>query len=124
VLSVVWLLTLTPLKRAAVDHNGELLGVESFPADRAGYEELLGRLVGFGEVEQIGVEGTGSWGVGLTRFLHDQKIIVVAVDRPNRQKRRKEEKSDPMGSNDRVANLTTLTFPSRLSTGAVMCDAV
>ena len=61
---------------AAIDHNGGLLGIESFPADRAGYEELLGWLVGFGPVEQIGVEGTGSWGVGLTRFLCDQKIML------------------------------------------------
>ncbi len=80
---------------AAVDRNGGLLGIESFPADRAGYEELLGWLVGFGEVEQVGVEGTGSWGVGLTRFLMGQDIIVVEVDRPNRQKRRKVGKSDP-----------------------------
>jgi transposase len=80
---------------AAVDHNGGLLGVESFPADRAGYEELLGWLVGFGPVVQVGVEGTGSWGVGLTRFLTGQDIIVVEVDRPNRQKRRKVGKSDP-----------------------------
>ena len=44
---------------AAIDHNGGLLGIESFPADQVGYEELLGWLVGFGPVEQIGVEGTG-----------------------------------------------------------------
>jgi len=65
------------------------VGIESFPADLTGFEELLGWLVGFGEVEQVGVEGTGSWGVGLTRFLMGQDIIVVEVDRPNRQKRRK-----------------------------------
>jgi len=80
---------------AAIDHNGGLLGVESFPADPAGYEELLGWLVGFGSVEQVGVEGTGSWGVGLTRFLHSEDVVVVEVDRPNRQKRRKVGKSDP-----------------------------
>ena len=80
---------------AAVDHNGGLLGVESFPADRAGYEELLGWLVGFGPVQQIGVEGTGSWGVGLTRFLTDHDSRVLEVDRPNRQTRRKQGKSDP-----------------------------
>ena len=80
---------------AAVDHNGGLLGVESFPADRAGFEDLLGWLVGFGEVEQVDVEGTGSWGVGLSRFLNDQEVTVVEVDRPNRQNRRKQGKSDP-----------------------------
>ena len=54
---------------AAIDPNGGLLGIESFPATEAGYEDLLSWLTGFGEVIRIGVEGTGSWGVGLTRFL-------------------------------------------------------
>ena len=80
---------------AAVDHNGGLLGIESFPASVTGYEDLLGWLVGFGPVEQVGVEGTGSWGVGLSRFLADHDVMVVEVDRPNRQKRRKVGKSDP-----------------------------
>ncbi|MEE8407285.1 MAG: transposase [Acidimicrobiia bacterium] len=80
---------------AAIDHNGGLLGVESFPADQAGYQELLGWLVGFGELVRVGVEGTGSWGVGLSRFLGDHEVVVVEVDRPNHQKRRKQGKSDP-----------------------------
>jgi transposase len=80
---------------AAIDANGGLLDVESFPADSAGYEALLGWLVGFGAVTLVGVEGTGSWGVGLARFLHDQDVAVVEVDRPNRQTRRKVGKSDP-----------------------------
>jgi transposase len=81
---------------AAIDANGGLLDVESFPADSAGYEALLGWLVGFGAVSLVGVEGTGSWGVGLSRFLHDQEVEVVEVDRPNRQNRRKRGKSDPI----------------------------
>ncbi len=80
---------------AAIDRNGGLLGIESFPASETGYEELLGWLVGFGPVNQVGVEGTGSWGVGLARFLTGQDIVVVEVDRPNRQKRRKVGRSDP-----------------------------
>ncbi len=79
---------------AAIDSNGAMLGVESFPADSAGYEELLGWLAGFGPVTLVGVEGTGSWGVGLARFLCDHEVEVVEVDRPNRQKRRKRGKSD------------------------------
>jgi transposase len=80
---------------AAIDTNGGILGVESFPADHAGFEALLGWLAGFGEVTLVGVEGTGSWGVGLSRFLHGHGIMVVEVDRPNRQTRRKVGKSDP-----------------------------
>jgi transposase len=80
---------------AAVDDNGGMLGVESFPSTEAGFEDLLGWLVGFGPVTQVGVEGTGSWGVGLSRFLSDHDVTVVEVDRPNRQTRRKQGKSDP-----------------------------
>ncbi len=80
---------------AAIDDNGGLLGVESFPATEVGFAELLGWLIGFGSVTQVGEEGTGSWGVGLSRFLHGQEVVVVEVDRPNRQQRRKVGKSDP-----------------------------
>lgn len=79
---------------AAIDANGGVLGTESFPADEAGYEALLAWLVSHGQVVRVGVEGTGSWGVGLTRFLHSNEVIVVEVDRPNRQHRRKVGKSD------------------------------
>ncbi len=81
---------------AAVDSNGGVLGVESFPADRAGFEELVGWLSAFGAIDKVGVEGTGSWGVGLARFLSAADIEVVEVDRPNRQVRRKVGKSDPI----------------------------
>ena len=65
---------------AAVDGNGGLLGIESFPVDEAGFEELLGWL--FGPVSLVGVEGTGSWGVGLARFLAGAEVEVVEVDPP------------------------------------------
>jgi len=79
----------------AVDANGGLLGVESFPAEQAGFERLLGWLGGFGSVVRVGVEGTGSYGVGLARFLTEAGTEVVEVDRQNRQVRRKKGKSDP-----------------------------
>jgi len=80
---------------AAVDVNGGVLGVESFPAEQAGFERLLGWLGGFGSVVRVGVEGTGSYGVGLARFLTEAEVEVVEVDRQNRQVRRKRGKSDP-----------------------------
>jgi transposase len=81
---------------AALDSTGVLLGVESFPATAAGYRALLGWLSRFGEVVKVGVEGTGSYGAGLTRHLLAHDVAVVEVDRPNRQKRRREGKSDPL----------------------------
>jgi transposase len=80
---------------AALDHRGALLGVESFETTPAGYRRLLRWLRAFGEVELVGVEGTGSYGAGLTRHLHSEAVVVVEVDRPNRQRRRRRGKSDP-----------------------------
>jgi transposase len=80
---------------AAIDHNGGVLGIESFPTNEAGYENLVGWIASFGPIERVGVEGTGSYGVGLARFLTATGIDVVEVDRPNRQVRRRKGKSDP-----------------------------
>jgi transposase len=80
---------------AALDERGALLGVESFATTPRGYRRLLDWLEGFGTVELVGVEGTGSYGAGLTRHLLHHQISVVEVDRPNRQRRRRNGKSDP-----------------------------
>ena len=81
---------------AALDARGGELGVAGFPADAAGYRALLAWLRGFGEVAVVGVEGTGSYGAGLSRFLAARGVAVVEVDRPNRQVRRRNGKSDPI----------------------------
>jgi transposase len=81
---------------AAIDENGAVLGIESFPVDGAGYERLIRWLTSFGPVVKVGIEGTGSYGVGLTRYLHREGIVVVEVDRPDRQIRRRLGKSDPI----------------------------
>ena len=54
---------------AALDTVGGLLAVAEFPTTSAGHRELLGWLSGFGPVARVGVEGTGSYGAGLARFL-------------------------------------------------------
>jgi transposase len=80
---------------AALDDIGGLLGVESFEASMAGNDKPLGWLGSFGPVATVGVEGTGSYGAGLARFLRAAGVGVVEVDRPNRQERRRTGKSDP-----------------------------
>lgn len=54
---------------AALDSLGALLGTREFPATAAGYADLLVWLGKFGDVALVGVEGTGSYGAGLTRYL-------------------------------------------------------
>ena len=81
---------------AALDAIGGLLAVAEFPTTLAGHRALLGWLSGFGPVARVGVEGTGSYGAGLARFLRASGVDVVEVDRPNRQARRRAGKSDPL----------------------------
>jgi len=81
---------------AVLDTQGRLLGDREFPADRDGYRQLLSWLGRHGQVEVVGVEGTGSYGAGLTRYLLDQRVRVVEVDRPDRRTRRQRGRSDPI----------------------------
>ena len=73
---------------AALDQRGVLLGSESFPATSEGYDQLLAWLASFGPIDRVGIEGTGSWGASLTRFLTSMDITLIEVNRPNRQRRR------------------------------------
>jgi len=79
---------------AALDERGGLLDTNEFPATAAGYHDLLVWLRWFGPIEKVGVEGTGTYGAGLTRHLLDNDVEVIEVDRPNRQRRRRAGKSD------------------------------
>ncbi|MGA2307883.1 MAG: IS110 family transposase [Acidimicrobiales bacterium] len=81
---------------AALDPLGALLGSEPFATTPSGYKELLAWLEGFGDVAKIGVEGTGSYGAGLARFLRRSGVQVIEVDRLNRAARRRSGKSDPL----------------------------
>ncbi len=81
---------------AALDPLGGLLGTERFETNSAGYKALLAWLETFGDVIKIGIEGTGSYGSGLTRYLRRVGVEVIEVDRPNREERRRSGKSDPL----------------------------
>ena len=81
---------------AAVDASGGVLGVASFPTTAAGFGQLHDWLAGFGALDRVGVEGTGAYGAGLARYLRGQGVAVIEVDRPNRQARRRNGKSDEL----------------------------
>jgi transposase len=49
-----------------------------------------------GKISQVGVEGTGAYGAGLTRYLHEQNVEVLEVPRPDRRLRRQRGKTDPI----------------------------
>ncbi|MEU9485134.1 transposase [Streptomyces decoyicus] len=78
---------------------GTVTGTEEFPATAAGYRELLKWARGMGTVRRAGVEGTGSFGAALSRYLLAQGVEVLDVNRPDRTDRtdrRQRGKSDPL----------------------------
>jgi transposase len=79
---------------AVVDQVGHVLGSEAFAVSEVGYRAALTWMCSHGQLEAVGVEGTGSYGAGLARYLRGQGIAVVEVIRPNRQARRRRGKSD------------------------------
>jgi len=80
----------------AIDRLGTRLASCSVSADRAGYAELVSWARTLGTIEACGIEGTGSYGVGLASFVRRQAIRVVEVSHCDRRKRRNNGKSDTL----------------------------
>jgi transposase len=81
---------------AIIDGGETVLGTRSFATTRAGYRAMLAWIGAFGELARIGVEGTGSYGAGLTRHLAKAGVTVLEVDRPDRSDRRRKGKDDDL----------------------------
>jgi transposase len=80
----------------ALDQVGARLGQIHVPADLSGYDQLEAWAGGWGRVSAFGVEGTGSYGAGLARYLRRAGHRVVEVNRADRSVRRRKGKSDPV----------------------------
>ena len=80
----------------ANDQLGRPVATIQIPTTPAGYQQLLVWAHELGEPIVWGVEGTGCYGAGLTRFLAANDQVVVEVNRTDRQARRLKGKSDPL----------------------------
>lgn len=81
---------------AVIDSRGRLLANAQFAATARGYAALLAWMRTHGKLGSVGVEGTGAYGAGLARYLHEQGVTVLEVPRPDRRLRRQRGKSDPI----------------------------
>ena len=63
----------------AIDRQGVRLGERHAPATTHGYGELEWWSLSLGEVRAFGIEGTGSYGAGIARFLTGRGYTVVEV---------------------------------------------
>jgi len=78
---------------ALVDPLGRTLATTTIGAGRRGHRALLRWASLRGQVKVAGVEGTGSYGAGLARFLALEGVEVIEVTRPARKGRHLGERS-------------------------------
>jgi len=82
---------------AIVDRLGGVLASTTIATDAFGQRRLLAWVEARSERPRVwAIEGTGSFGAGLTTFLLEQDESVVEIDRPARPARRNGAKSDEL----------------------------
>lgn len=79
---------------AVITSVGKSVADRKFDATPEGYTALIEWAIGHGFIAQAGVEGTGSYGAGLTKELTRRGIAVIDVIAPDKQLRRLRGKTD------------------------------
>lgn len=98
---------------AALDALGRQLGFCEIHTNVRGFKQLVGWASQFGVIDRVGIEGCGSYGAGLSRWLRSEGLAVVEIDRPDRQLRRRRGKSDTV---DALAAARTVQAGAGLGT--------
>lgn len=98
---------------AVLDLTGRSLADHQFPASPQGYRELLEFVAAHGVIDKIGVELTGSYGAGLTRYLTAAGVAVAEVnttDKATRARRGKDDAIDAVAAAQKaLAGMATAT---------------
>jgi transposase len=78
----------------AITRLGARVGELTIKASLGGYRELETWARSLGAVRAFGIEGTGSYGAGLARFLREEGHTVHEAGRPDRGLRHRQGKTD------------------------------
>lgn len=81
---------------AVITATGRQVQDQEFPTTMAGYRQAVAWLAGHGALQAVGVEGTSSYGTGMTAALTAAGVTVVEVNRTRPAERRKQGKSDQL----------------------------
>jgi transposase len=74
--------------------NGALLGNRGFAASTRGYRELNAWLATIGKIDRVGMECTGSYAAGLTRYFRQRHVDVLEVTTTHRATTARRGKDD------------------------------
>jgi transposase len=81
---------------AVITDAGKPLADIEFPTSPTGHDDAVRWAQSYGTIVIAGVEGTSSYGAGLTRVLQGAGIEVAEVSRPDRAARCRQGKSYPL----------------------------
>ena len=97
-----------------LDHMGRAIGTFRFAADAKGCDALAGKIGGPATCVGVGVEGTGSYGAGLTRRLLELRCRVYEAMVPGRARRKPgRPKSDPADAEAAARQVLAGVDPSK-----------
>lgn len=104
-----------------LDQHGVLLGDKEFTTDLPGYQQLLEWASSYGIINAAGVECTGSYGAGLTRYLLASGVDVVEVNRGHRLTRSRSGKNDAIDAEAAARKVISgeCSSPAKNITGTV-----
>jgi transposase len=108
----------------AVDLLGTRLGDTLVRADTGGYTQLRDWALSMGRVESFGIEGTGSYGAGLTSFLRRHGHRIVEVNRGDRRTRRQRGKSDTIDAETAARSVLGGTATAVPKTADGQCEMI
>lgn len=108
-----------------LDWRGRRVLSRRFPADAAGYEALAGAIAAAGEPACVAMEGTSSYGAGLTRHLASLGMPVREALSPARTQRRRPgqgkcERARARGKSDREVMRCLKRYVAREAYRALM----
>lgn len=106
---------------AVISVTGEHLAAAEFPATQAGYQALQWFITCHGVLARAGVEGTNSYGAGLSHHLHDAGVQIIEVIRSSRQIQRMRGKSNEIDAYAaaHIALAATNTITANTGTGNI-----
>lgn len=104
-----------------LDGNGVRLADKQFPVTTDGYWQVLDWVTGFGVLDKIGMESTGSYSAGLARFLLDAGVEVREVNTPHAHTRARRGKTDAIDAEAAARKVLAgdATTRPKTTTGAV-----
>jgi len=103
----------------AINAHGTRLGAMTIPTTRKGYRDLEAWASAFGNIKAFGIEGTGSYGAGLSRDMLARGHMVLDVMRPNRQLGYLHGKSDSLDAESAARSVLSgqATALAKMQTG-------